>query len=633
MFHFGWNALLMILMLVSVIDLDHRAFSPTTTTTTTTTTASSNRFFVSTQIVGSSTKRKRNESGFPRKIGMPIMDHHCLSATQVPSFEKESAHSGPSAALFMAISNPSASSSSSSSSELSTQRVHNVNFVSPLLEYGYPPAATALELQQRRQRNGNETDVADDETYEKPILLYLPGFDGTYICPFIQFPELGVEFDVWCMTVGMDDRSTYPELRAAVLDFLKNGLMIAGQEDHNQFSEVVSSSENGATGNITKVENDYSGSPTPGGGFFAGWFGGRDSAKTDTKKGTKGTGRPVYLAGESFGGILALDVALTLLRENRPPPVAISTGGIAKVNLQGLVLINPATCYDRSQLAAKGPQVASMPNALYLFGLFTQLVPLFTDKYSVDQLLLILRAKALPSVIDTAVREAYMGRVAISLPTRLQFMPPSTLSWRLGEWLQTGSAALRGASFKEYPKFRSLIVVGENDKALPSIAEAERLATKVMLPSQVQIHVVKDAGHASTCGSRLDLAAVMRKRFPEFQSGKNEKAKMRQPKKTKDDGTGSSSSDGNTSSTTSSVGAIHFKRTSMKPQAQEGIGPYFGMEDRYDGADIGLNPILYWSKDKYRKVQKTTEERRILLPDTVVSTSYTKANYRISNPN
>jgi len=172
---------------------------------------------------------------------------------------------------------------------------------------------------------------------------------------------------------------------------------------------------------------------TDGSGRFAGIFGG-NSKKIEQKK----NGRPIYIAGESFGGILASDVALTLLTEQKKR----NDIDEANVDLQGLVLINPATCYDRSQLATAGPPMAKTPFPFYVLGLFSKLVPLFTDEFSLEQLLLILQAKALPSVIDNPCREAYMGRVALSLPTKLEFMPPTTLSWRLNEWLQTGCAAL-----------------------------------------------------------------------------------------------------------------------------------------------------------------------------------------------
>jgi pimeloyl-ACP methyl ester carboxylesterase len=472
------------------------------------------------------------------------------------------------------------------------ERLHNVVFCAPLLDYGYPPAVEDL------RSTHESTTIRADPPNEKPILLYLPGFDGTYICPFIQFPELGTEFEVWCMTVGMDDRSTYQEIKTMILDFIKNDMCV---DDDIKSTAPIRSDE---SGNQTVTSNK-----TTNTGFFSGWFGGGSSSFSAKK------GRPIYLVGESFGGILATDIAMTLLTEKRNNvnyksikimKDASNTDENTPVNLQGLTLINPATCYERSQLAVKGPQVAKMPNGMYLMGLSSQLLPLFTDDYSVAQLLLILQAKALPSVIDNPLREAYMGRVAISLPTRLAFMPPSTLSWRLEEWLQTGSKLMRDASFQSFPKFRTLVIVGEKDRTLPSIAEAERLANKVMLPSQTQIHVVEGAGHASTCGSRLDLAAIMRNRFEELQSTYQQK---RRKEKTADNE------------------PLQVKRTSMKKEALRGEGPFFGMEERYDKASIGLNPIKYWSKSNYKRVRAKVHERQLIEPTSTRQIIYKRTKY------
>lgn len=483
----------------------------------------------------------------------------------------------------------------------STSRSHHVDFVSPLLDYGYPPAAKDLKLRQNNQNGGNE----------KPILLYLPGFDGTYICPFIQFPELGTEFDVWCMTIKMEDRSTYNELKTMVLDFVKNDLTIEGEEKKHSNYRRSGNIENSAEETLQKKN-----SPTDGSGLFAGIFGG-GAKKTSRKK----NGRPIYIAGESFGGILASDVAQTLLTER----TGQNNANDRIVDLRGLVLINPATCYDRSQLATAGPPVAKTPLPFYLLGLFSKLVPLFTDEYSFKQLILILQAKALPSVIDNPCREAYMGRVALSLPTKLEFMPPATLDWRLNEWLQTGCSASRGLTFSAFPNFRSLILVGEKDKTLPSIAEAERLANKVTNPSKTKIHVVDGAGHASTCGSRLDLTAVIRNSFPELQQTR---ARWRKGKRSQQSNT---KGDESAEDLAQAYDSEHDKRTSMKPQAQEGDGPYFGMTERYDNADIGLNPLLYWSKSNFQAVQKVTEERTILSPNTQGPMQYKKTVYAVSD--
>ncbi|KAG7374450.1 lysophospholipase [Nitzschia inconspicua] len=477
-------------------------------------------------------------------------------------------------------------------------RPHNVKFVAPLLDYGYPPAVDCLKHQQDATPNVPERE----EDVRKPILLYLPGFDGTYICPFLQFPELGTEFEVWCMTVGMKDRSTYQELKTIVLDFIKKELDHDGC-DVQQLSDTIPIIDRESSSETFDGSKDVS-------GIFRGIFGGGNLSALQKIKHSRR--RPIYLAGESFGGILASDVALTLLTKKRNSRIALDERGQQPVDLQGLVLINPATCYDRSQLALKGPQVSQMPKPLYLMGLFSQLLPLFTDEHSVSQLGLILQGKALPSVIDNPQREAYMGRVAISLPSKLEFMPPDTLAWRLEKWLETGCSQMRESTFKLFPKFRTLIVVGEKDKTLPSIAEAERLTNKVLLPSQTKVHVVEGAGHASTCGSRLDLAAVMRNHFIELQ--KPNKKENQQSKQEKNQ--------------TEAQSKKKEKRTSMKAAAEVGTGPFFGMEERYDKAKIGLNPILYWSKSNYTPVQLQIEDRLVTMPGSK-QVSYKKANYKV----
>ena len=474
------------------------------------------------------------------------------------------------------------------------ERIRDVTFASPLLDFGYPPAVEEYE---------------SDTLREKPLLLYLPGFDGTYICPFLQFPELGDDFDVKCMTISMKDRSTFDELKSDVVNFILDQVQVVGQDEASPETTTPAPRSNS---------------------WFSGWFRSFRPAEEEANEGPNGSSpslpsngvgqsptkspklskRAVYIVGESFGGILASDVALTLLK-NEPG-----------LNLKGLALINAATCYDRSQLALKGPQVANLPAVLYPFGLMG-LIPLFADEYSFDQLMLILQAKALPSVIDTPQREAYMGRVAFALPFKLQYMPQSTLSWRLTEWLETGCARLsnEGLSYPSsassgansrydetsedqknsledfrtmFPSFRTVIVAGEKDMTLPSIAEAERLAN--LLPNS-HVHVVEGAGHSSTCGSRIDLAAVLRNRFGELAT----KEKLKKPSMKAKDLVNGKSVNGNADEST--------KRTAMKPVAAKGTGVYLGMEPRYDGEDVGINPIRYWSKSLYKPLRSSSRPR------------------------
>ncbi len=170
------------------------------------------------------------------------------------------------------------------------------------------------------------------------------------------------------------------------------------------------------------------------------------------------------------------------------------------------------------------------------------------------------------SVIDSPEREAYMGRTAFSLPSKLKFMPQSTLKWRLEEWLMKGCSDIQAK--EESNEIKDLIgtkpvliVAGENDLTLPSVEESFRLQTTMLERADVDVHVVNGAGHACTSGSRVDLAALMRKKFL------------------------SSSSSG---------------RMAMKEVAALNDGVDFGLEPRYDGAQVGLSPMEYWSEALYR---------------------------------
>lgn len=377
------------------------------------------------------------------------------------------------------------------------QSRHHITFVSPLLEDGYPPAV--IEYQQRMRGN-------DDDIPSKPLLLYLPGFDGTILAPFIQFPSLGESFDVRGMRVGMNNRSTFDELKSIVLNYILSAQC-------KDFEEI-------------------------------------------------------YLMGESFGGILAIQVArdIQLLPQ------------FGHVPLKGLILVNPATSYLRSALYKLGPPIANNDCAFppitfirYISSLMIQLVPLFLDEgKAIQQLLLMLSSRALPVVLNTAEREAYLGRVAFDLVNRLKFMPQDTLKWRLEQWLERGCELFEDQMEESHKssndKFdgleslkglETLIVVGELDLTLPSVEEAERLASKVFINSRV--HIVKGAGHASTCGGSLQLIQLLR----DFFSGFN------------DDYVG---------------------------QYDPLIDELCGLAHRYDNASIGLSPLKYWSKEHYKKI-------------------------------
>jgi pimeloyl-ACP methyl ester carboxylesterase len=499
-------------------------------------------------------------------------------------------------------------------------RPRAISFSSPLLEAGYPPTVR---------------DAESGVLHVKPLLLYLPGFDGTLVAPFLQLPELSTMFDVRGLAMEMSDRSTFDELRQDVIAYLERESLIvnddAVEEGEGDYTDISEKKESNRPPHNDNDNNNEKANPGQNRimdalnwAAAAAFPGTTNSAVNAPSKDDEGKAeaalsknkaprrRPIYLIGESFGGVLASSVTLAInsnnqaqaLNTNKETNNNNSNSNAPPMTIQGLTLINPATCYPRSKLAAEGPGCLAsnnvpVPLVLYPLALLVKLVPLLGDDYMFPQLLLMLSSKALPSVIDTPEREAYMGRTAFSLPFKLKFMPQDTLKWRLEEWLQEGCEQLDTSRLKSLgastsaaaPPSGILIVCGERDKTLPSLAEAERLMS-LWQSSQSssssnsngsqggEVFVVEGAGHASTCGSRVDLAAIMRDRFPELRRTNKSK-----PNTINGDRDNNEHCD---------------DRIQMKEEARNGVGEYFGMTARYDGKDIGLMPTKYWSKELYR---------------------------------
>ncbi|KAL7454329.1 hypothetical protein ACHAWC_005975 [Mediolabrus comicus] len=379
-----------------------------------------------------------------------------------------------------------------------------IQFVSPLLEDGYLPAVLEHEAQHSKF---------------KPLLLYVPGFDGTILAPFLQFPSLGEEFDVRAMRIDYADRSTFEELKERIVQYLLR--------------------------------------------------------ECKARRSSDGTCDTVYIMGESFGGILSTEVAVEL---NQPKYKD-------SIDLKGLVLVNPATCYLRSIVYELAPPIATakplipvLEGAEYAFKLMTQVVPLFLNESRfVQQLIRISTFRGLPPVVNNAQREAYMGRVAFAIPSRLKFMPKETFQWRLTEWMERGCHVFEDrlealvaardtentaemdvntqAMLKVSEQLRTTIVVGELD-AMPSTEEAERLSSELF--RNTHVHVVKGSGHISTCGGSLHLIELLRDTFPEINNFNDRKSRR--------------------------------------------LEELYGLEPRYDDAPIGMMPWSYWSKDYYKQV-------------------------------
>ena len=292
---------------------------------------------------------------------------------------------------------------------------------------------------------------------EKPVLYFLPGMDGSLSTPFMQYCELSTTFELACMqhTDGLESRATFDELSAACADAIAASVA---------------------------------------------------------------DGRQVLLVGESFGATLALAAAHELQ----------ARGSLAGV--RGLVLVNPATSYRRSTLAAVGPLIAALSGPLlaplYYLALVAFAALVLTPVYQAPSFLSTISAQKATELNNNRYREAWVGRVAMGayLNQRseqlaigpllaINVFEPEQLGFRLSEWLAYGADQVAERDVAANLELPVLGVVGDLDRLLPSVDEAERLRAACGPARWRGTTVVQGAGHASTLGNRVDLLEEIRAAF------------------------------------------------------------------------------------------------------------------------
>jgi pimeloyl-ACP methyl ester carboxylesterase len=267
---------------------------------------------------------------------------------------------------------------------------------------------------------------------QKPIGVYLPGLDGYGISAFRnQFDDLADNFELWRLTIQPNDRSPFTEIVQVIAKFVESLEADAGD-------------------------------------------------------------RPIVLMGESCGGLLASAVALRLQKEHKKSP------------LQGLVLVNPATSFEQTDWDTLVPIMASLDtnrngdatsssddlNAYEVFGslLLSYLVP------DGDQFRRILNAiTELPDLnlplTDANQVQEIMKATAEAFKGTGEMLPGDMLQHRVN-WLAVGAPIVnkRLADLD----LQTLVLVGKDDKLMPSASEADRLVRT--LPNCEKI-VVPGRGH------------------------------------------------------------------------------------------------------------------------------------------
>lgn len=234
-----------------------------------------------------------------------------------------------------------------------------------------------------------------------PLFVFLPGMDGTGQLLRAQTEGLEAGFDVRCLAIPPDDLTSWEDLAQTVVDLIN--------------SEVAGDAE-----------------------------------------------RSIYLCGESFGGCLAMKVAV-----------------LAPQLFKRIILINPASSFNRRPWIAWGANLSRyLPEVVYQFSSVTFL-PLLASF----------------SQISATDRQALIEAV--------RSVPQKTSIWRM--------SLLRDF---EVPKEKlrqltqlTLLVASADDKLLPSLPEAYRL--KRIFPN-AQVVVLPESGHTCLLEENINLYEIMK---------------------------------------------------------------------------------------------------------------------------
>jgi pimeloyl-ACP methyl ester carboxylesterase len=234
---------------------------------------------------------------------------------------------------------------------------------------------------------------------ELPALIYLPGMDGTGQLFHRQSSTLAKFFNIYCLSLPARDKSSWQSLTQNIWDL------------------------------STKVIGD----------------------------------RPVHLCGESFGGCLALQLAL---QESE--------------KVKQLILINPAFSFSRYPWLVLGARLSGA-------------IPVTWHSATTLGFLSFLAALERIEPVDRR-----------QLLQAMRSVPPEVVSWRL-ELLQNFAIAPPQLQSLEAS---TLILASRNDRLFPSVSEGQRLQS--LLP-HAKFQILPHSGHACLLEKDLSLTEILGK--------------------------------------------------------------------------------------------------------------------------
>lgn len=257
-------------------------------------------------------------------------------------------------------------------------------------------------------------DVASRYGDDKPIALYLPGLDGFGVSAAIhQFDDLSRSFELWRMSIKIEDRTSFGDLLKTVTDFVE---------------QLASTTE-----------------------------------------------RPIYVIAESFGGLLAPSVGLKLQKKYERNGKSNPLRGLVLVNPATsfdesswdslaplLTLFGDLT--DRNQMPFNLPSPYSIAGGLIL----SSLIPSSEQNQRILQTILGLETLRNPA----GAADSFQGMLN-SFRITADVLPPGLLKHRITNWMIVGSSLINPRLSQL--EVNTLVVVGTEDKLIASGKEVRRL--------------------------------------------------------------------------------------------------------------------------------------------------------------
>lgn len=237
---------------------------------------------------------------------------------------------------------------------------------------------------------------------DRPLLIYLPGMDGSGELLHTQIPDLTPHCNLRCLSIDPEDLSNWKQLATATIDCLQKEL-------------------------------------------------------------TKDNLKRIYLCGESFGGCLAMSVAI-----NAPQLVA------------GMILINPASSFMQQPILSWGINL-------------TRWMPSWIHSNSALGLL--------PFLAELSRIKASDRRTLLNT---MKVLSQEVVSWRLTMLRDFFVTASQCEQFQQ----PTLIIASGSDRLLPSVKEASRLID--FFPNSA-MEILPKSGHACLLESEVNLAHILGK--------------------------------------------------------------------------------------------------------------------------